>query len=110
MYFRDLIGQEKIKAQLIRSARVGQVPHAQLFVGRDGEGALGLAYAYARYLNCQERGEDDACGHCPSCRRFDEVGDPDLSFLFPIVNASGKNLCEDHLEDWRRFLRPLRPL
>ena len=78
MYFRDLIGQEKIKAQLIRSARAGQVPHAQLFVGRDGEGALGLAYAYARYLNCQERGEDDACGHCPSCRRFDEVGDHDL--------------------------------
>ena len=105
MYFRDLIGQEKIKAQLIRSVRAGQVPHAQLFVGRDGEGALGLAYAYARYLNCQERGEDDACGHCPSCRRFDEVGDPDLSFLFPIVNASGKNLCEDHLEDWRRFLQ-----
>ena len=33
------------------------------------------------------------------------MGDPDLSFLYPIVNASGKNLCEDYIEDWRRFIQ-----
>ena len=105
MYFRDIVGHDSLKAQLLTTARQGLVPHAQLFTGRDGEGALGLAYAYARYLNCADRGEWDACGHCPSCRRYDEVGDPDLSFLYPIVNASGKNLCEDHIEDWRRFIQ-----
>lgn len=105
MYFRDIVGHDSLKAQLLTTARQGLVPHAQLFTGRDGEGALGLAYAYARYLNCTDRGEWDACGHCPSCRRYDEVGDPDLSFLYPIVNASGKNLCEDHIEDWRRFIQ-----
>ena len=105
MYFRDIVGHDSLKAQLLTTARQGLVPHAQLFTGRDGEGALGLAYAYARYLNCTDRGEWDACGHCPSCRRYDEVGDPDLSFLYPIVNASGKNLCEDYIEDWRRFIQ-----
>ena len=105
MYFRDIVGHDSLKAQLLTTARQGLVPHAQLFTGRDGDGALGLAYAYARYLNCTDRGEWDACGHCPSCRRYDEVGDPDLSFLYPIVNASGKNLCEDHIEDWRRFIQ-----
>ena len=45
MYFHDIIGQDLIKAELIASAQQGIVPHAQLFVGRDGEGALGLAYA-----------------------------------------------------------------
>ena len=89
MYFRDIVGHDSLKAQLLTTARQGLVPHAQLFTGRDGEGALGLAYAYARYLNCTDRGEWDACGHCPSCRRYDEVGDPDLSFLFPEALTMG---------------------
>ena len=83
---------------------MGIIHHAQLFVGRDGEGALGLAYAYARYLNCTQRGATDACGHCPSCKRYDTFAEQDLFHLFPIVNASGKNLAEDTLPEWRSFL------
>ena len=54
MYFHDIIGHEALKAELISSVQMGIIHHAQLFVGRDGEGALGLAYAYARYLNCTQ--------------------------------------------------------
>ena len=104
MYFHDIIGHETLKAELISSAQMGIIHHAQLFVGRDGEGALGLAYAYARYLNCSQRGETDACGYCPSCKRYDTFAEQDLFHLFPIVNASGKNLAEDTLPEWRSFL------
>lgn len=104
MYFHDIIGHEALKAELISSVQMGIIHHAQLFVGRDGEGALGLAYAYARYLNCTQRGETDACGHCPSCKRYDTSAEQDLFHLFPIVNASGKNLAEDTLPEWRSFL------
>lgn len=104
MYFHDIIGHETLKAELISSAQMGIIHHAQLFVGRDGEGALGLAYAYARYLNCSQRGVTDACGHCPSCKRYDTFAEQDLFHLFPIVNASGKNLAEDTLPEWRSFL------
>ena len=104
MYFHDIIGHETLKAELISSVQMGIIHHAQLFVGRDGEGALGLAYAYARYLNCTQRGETDACGHCPSCKRYDTFAEQDLFHLFPIVNASGKNLAEDTLPEWRSFL------
>jgi DNA polymerase III, delta prime subunit, putative len=104
MYFHDIIGHEALKAELISSVQMGIIHHAQLFVGRDGEGALGLAYAYARYLNCTQRGETDACGHCPSCKRYDTFAEQDLFHLFPIVNASGKNLAEDTLPEWRSFL------
>ena len=104
MYFHDIIGHETLKAELISSAQMGIIHHAQLFVGRDGEGALGLAYAYARYLNCSQRGATDACGHCPSCKRYDTFAEQDLFHLFPIVNASGKNLAEDTLPEWRSFL------
>ncbi|WP_314028599.1 DNA polymerase III subunit delta [Porphyromonas catoniae] len=104
MYFHDIIGHEALKAELTSSVQMGIIHHAQLFVGRDGEGALGLAYAYARYLNCTQRGETDACGHCPSCKRYDTFAEQDLFHLFPIVNASGKNLAEDTLPEWRSFL------
>ena len=104
MYFHDIIGHEALKAELISSVQMGIIHHAQLFVGRDGEGALGLAYAYARYLNCTQRGETDACRHCPSCKRYDTFAEQDLFHLFPIVNASGKNLAEDTLPEWRSFL------
>lgn len=104
MYFHDIIGHEALKAELISSVQMGIIHHAQLFVGRDGEGALGLAYAYARYLNCTQRGETDACGRCPSCKRYDTFAEQDLFHLFPIVNASGKNLAEDTLPEWRSFL------
>lgn len=104
MFFSDVIGQETAKRELLASSRAGIIPHAQLFVGADGMGGLGLAYAYARYINCLQPLAEDACGHCPSCLRFNQFAGQDLIFLFPIVNVGSRNLCEDDLPLWRRFL------
>lgn len=105
LYFHDIIGYEQTKEQLRQTAQRGIIPHAQLFVGADGSGALALALTYARYLNCTNRTEDEPCGHCPSCQRYAAVGDPNLHFLYPIINAGGKNLCEDYLPQWRSFIQ-----
>lgn len=105
MYFRDIVGQDIAKAELIRSATTGVMPHARLFVGDDGMGALGLAYAYARYINCLDPSDTDACGACSSCRRYDSFAGQDLMYLFPIVNVGSRNLCEDELPQWREFLK-----
>lgn len=104
MYFADIHGQEQTKRELYRSYMAGVVPHARLFVGEDGSGALALAYAYARYINCLEPREDDACGVCRSCRSYDQFASQDLLFLFPIVNVGSRNFCEDELPQWRSFL------
>lgn len=104
MYFADILGQEQTKLELCRSSMAGIVPHARLFVGEDGSGALALAYAYARYINCLTPREDDACGVCRSCLGYDQLAMPDLHFLFPIVNVGSRNLCEDELPQWRSFL------
>lgn len=106
MYFKDIIGQEDVKERLIRSARTGIVPHAQLFTEQGGAGAFPLALAYARYLNCTHRSETDACGECPSCRKFDALVHPDLHFVFPIVakKEKKKEVCDDYLTEWREFL------
>ncbi|MDR1456034.1 MAG: DNA polymerase III subunit delta [Tannerella sp.] len=105
MYFRDIIGQDELKRQLIRSAREGTVPHARLFCGKAGTGAFPLALAFARYLNCTGRSETDACGRCPSCLKYNGLIHPDLHFIFPIVTAERKKQrCDDYLPEWRSFL------
>lgn len=107
MYFKDIIGQEDIKERLIHSAETGVVPHAQLFTEQGGAGAFPLALAYARYLNCTDRTETDACGHCPSCLKYNELAHPDLHFVFPIVakKEKKKEVCDDYLTEWRGFLK-----
>lgn len=107
MYFKDIIGQEEIKRRLIESARKGIIPHAQLFCETGGAGAFQLALAYARYLNCTNRGESDSCGHCPSCVKYNEYAHPDLHFVFPIIAKKDKKkeVCDDYLAEWRPFLK-----
>ncbi len=107
MYFKDIIGQEEIKKRLIQSAKTGFVPHAQLFTEQGGAGAFPLAIAYARYLNCLHPAEDDSCGKCPSCLKYDELAHPDLHFVFPIVSKKEKKkeVCDDYLSEWRSFLQ-----
>lgn len=104
MFFKDIVGQEVAKHELRNSFHRGVVPHARLFVGDNGMGALALAYAYARYINCSIPSADDACGACPSCLRFSQFSSLDLYFLFPIVNVNSRNFCDDELPQWRQFL------
>lgn len=104
MFFKDIIGQDTIKKQLIESAQSGIVPHSRLFCGQAGTGAFPLAFAYARYLNCQQRTTSDSCGTCPSCLKFNDMVHPDLHFIFPIVKDKKREICDDYLPEWRDFL------
>jgi DNA polymerase-3 subunit delta' len=99
MYFKDVIGQEKIKEELITEANEGRVSHAQMFVGPTGIGKLPLALSYARYLLCQNPQEDDACGKCHSCAMVNKLAHPDLHFVFPTVKTS---LSDDYINEWRQ--------
>ena len=54
MFFKDIVGQEEVKAQLRHQLESGRIPHAQLFVGPSGTGKLPMAVAFARYLVCDE--------------------------------------------------------
>ena len=101
MYFSNVIGLNDVKQHLIDSVQRGFVPHARIFYGPEGVGKLPLAIAYARYLNCSNRGINDACGECPSCHKFDKLAHPDLHFVFPVVKSK---VSDDYLPQWRKFL------
>jgi DNA polymerase-3 subunit delta' len=106
MFFKDIIGQAEIKRQLIQSVKDGYIPHARLLSGPEGVGKVALALAYARYLSCTNRSEEDACGHCPSCIKYNKLSHPDLHFVFPIIknDKKKKEICDDYLSEWRTFV------
>lgn len=104
MLFRDIIGQEATKQQLRQTVREGRIPHAQLFAGISGIGKLQLALAYAQYLNCPHRTDEDSCGECPTCRQYQNLQHPDLHFVFPIVKTDAGDTCDDFMEPWRDII------
>ena len=108
MKFADIIGHEALKRHLRESISRGRISHAQLFTGAAGTGALPLAMAYAQYLNCPHRTDEDSCGECPSCRQMEQLAHPDIHFVFP-VNKQGKKsgevvLSADFLPLWRETM------
>ena len=105
MFFKDVIGQEEAKQRLIREAQEGKIAHARLFCGPEGIGKLPLAIAYARYLSCNNPGEKDACGICPSCIKFNKLAHPDLHFVFPVIKKKSKDtVSDDFITEWRELL------
>lgn len=102
MRFEDILGLNHLKSHLTSSADAGRIPHAQLFVGPEGCGALPMAIAYARYLLCGPASEGDACHS-----KCDHLSHPDLHFAFPVSTNENvkKNAVSDHfLPQWREFL------
>ena len=104
MYFRDVIGQDHATALLRSAVAEGRIPHAQLICGGEGTGKLAMAIAYARYLCCAHRDGQDACGECPSCKKFDKLVHPDLHFAFPIYkkDSSKTPYSDDFIDKWRQ--------
>ncbi len=106
MLFRDIIGQDIIKNRLIDSVKKSRISHAQLFLGPDGSGKLALAITYAQYINCENKKDDDSCGVCNSCNKYNKLLNPDLHLFFP--NATTKNITKN--PNSQLFLKEFREL
>ena len=104
MFFRDIPGQQESKQRLIRSVHEERISHAQLFHGPEGCGKLALAVAFARFISCTNRGEEESCGTCPSCLKFNKLAHPDLHFSFPGPAKESDAGVEDLLGAWRAAL------
>lgn len=103
MQFKDIIGQQEIKAQLIQEVEQDKISHAQLFLGQSGYGGLPLALAFITYLFCENKSSSDSCGRCPSCHKIAISQHPDVHFSFPVVLQPYKN-SDGALHHWREQL------
>lgn len=102
MRFSDILGQEHIKNHLQQSADNGRIPHAQLFVGKEGVGTLSTAIAYAQYLLCSSSKNSAACN-----LKCDNLSHPDLHFAFPVTSndkVKKHPISDLFLAEWRSFI------
>ena len=106
MLFSEVVGQFPLKEKLLGSVRGGRVAHAQMLVGPVGSGSLPLTLAYAQYLGCKKREEEDSCGKCDSCLRYAKLEHPDLQLIFPknkTAKVDHKHFSsKDFVVDWRK--------
>lgn len=107
MQFSEILGQVHIKNHLTRSADLGRIPHAQLFVGPEGSGTLPMAIAYAQYILCNNQNGENS-GANESCNlKFQKISHPDLHFVYPTVSTEDvktKPKSIDFIADWRQFI------
>lgn len=99
MQFKNVIGQQSAKTQLLRIATSGRLPHAMMLIGTPGSGDLPLSLAFAQYALCENPGEDDSCGACSHCLKTSKLIHPDLHFSFPTVGAEVTS--DALLTEWR---------
>jgi DNA polymerase-3 subunit delta' len=121
-----VIGQEKLKKQLVDMVHQQRLPHALLLVGPEGSGALPLAVAFAQYIVSipnQATATADLFGapaepiaqtfytpeqiaDLPAYHRASQLMHPDLHFSFPtIIEKPGqKNISANFIEQWREFI------
>jgi DNA polymerase-3 subunit delta' len=115
MQFADIIGQEQVKKELSELIQHNRLSHALLFLGKEGNGALPLAIAFAQYIVCEKVngtwqaagstatgpllfGETDpgavnpktfsltdSCGECPACFKAQQLIHPDIHYSYPTV-------------------------
>lgn len=105
MQFKEVIGQNPTRELLIQLAREHRVPHALMLIGPPGNGKLGLALAFAQYLNCRNKTETDSCGTCSSCLKYRKLIHPDLHFTIPVIKTASvsKPTSTDYMVKWREF-------
>ena len=102
MLFNEIIGQDHIKKHLQTSAENGRIPHAQLFIGKEGSGTLPMAVAYAQFL-LSHFSENPAI----SALKCEKLQHPDLHFSFPVTTnevVKSHPTSNAFLEDWRQFM------
>lgn len=107
MQFKKVVGQQEVKSRLIKGIADGRVAHTQLFLGPEGSGTLPMAIAYAQYINCKNKIENDSCGKCPSCVKFEKYSHPDLHFYFPSTTTESVKTTPESklfLTEWRQYL------
>ena len=115
MQFANIIGQSAVKQQLAEFIQHNRLSHAQLFLGKEGSGALPMAIAFAQFIVCEKVngrqstvnsqqpgpslfGEEvvapiieqqitlyDSCGVCSACLKAKQLVHPDIHFSYPTV-------------------------
>ena len=98
--FSEIIGQKQTISFLKGVMARGKIPHAYLFAGISGVGKTTTALAFTQAINCKEQGNEEACGHCQTCRQVMSGNFPDLVLIEP----DGQNIKIEQIRGLNRAL------
>lgn len=89
--FDNIIGNDKIKQELINSVHSNKYSHSYLFVGTSGIGKKLIAREFAKMILCES--DEKYCNKCKSCLEFDSGNNPDFQEIVP----DGSNVKIDQI-------------
>ena len=105
MWADQVVGQNKIKQDLLQSVINDTLSHAIILEGAEGYGSLPLSLMLSQILFCTNLSSSGACNECKSCQQVRQLIHPDLHFAFPVVKKDGKDrkstTAKDFLVEWR---------
>jgi DNA polymerase III subunit delta' len=93
MQFNEIIGHYPTQKHLAENINKNRIPHAQIFFGPEGSGALSMAFCYANLIlnnKVNNNGQH-----------------PDLHFVFPVATSSESKtpkVSDDYIREWHQFL------
>lgn len=104
MFFHEIVGQHRLKTLLRNNVNEGRIAHATLLLGPEGCGALAIALAFAQYMMCENRNEQDSCGQCSACIKNSKMIHPDLHFMYPNIKRDSNDKTQfstEWIKEWR---------
>ncbi|MGN6401172.1 MAG: ATP-binding protein [Flavisolibacter sp.] len=132
MLFKDVVGQQQVKQQLIEMVAQNRLSHALLFLGREGSGALPLAMAFAQYISLLPGASMNEASSLfgepvevklpstveeadawmqkqASFSKAEGLVHPDIHYAYPVVTkkAGSPPLSTDYITEWREFIQQL---
>lgn len=78
--YKDIIGNEQIKEHLKNAITLQRVSHAYIFNGDKGMGKKLVSGTFVMALQC-EKGLDEPCMECRSCRQVLSGSQPDIKYI-----------------------------
>jgi DNA polymerase-3 subunit delta' len=134
MQFKDVIGQEEVKQQLVEMVQHNRLSHALLFLGKEGSGGLPLAMAFAQYVTLVPTSDgstaepslfgeavlkeeiklpsmpDEAdvfMSKQSSFSKAEAMVHPDIHYSYPVVTKKTGTppISADYITEWREFIQ-----
>ena len=101
MYFKNIIGQDKIKKNIDEMCENMYIPHCQLFIDKNGYGGLGLALYFCLLLIYGKENLEKLFSQGKNIKNL--LQNPDLKFIYPIYSNKNK-LSIDFIKEWLIFI------
>ena len=100
--FKNIVGHNRIKEQIVRTLENGRLGHAYLFSGEKGVGKFPLALEFAQMYLCTS--ENKPCGECENCKLIKKYNNPNFQYIFPLKLNERQRKNDDFTQEGWEYI------